>query len=125
MTRVKISLGILAAIIAVSIFSGVWVNRKCLKMINDTNRIAEFIEADDMENARSTAENLESEWNSFYKTASVILRGEKLTEAERIVFRIENMIKYEKKEIIPQISELLMLFDNIRKSEIPSLNTIF
>lgn len=125
MTRVKISAAILLILIAVSVISGIWVNKCCTEMIAETSEIAQHCMEGDIAAAQETAVMLENDWNSFNAIASVLLRNERLTEAERIVSRIGLMTGFDEKEVIPQTSELIKLLDTLRKGEIPCLNTIF
>ena len=39
MTRVCISIGILLAILGVSVFSGAWVNRRCSTLISEVDEV--------------------------------------------------------------------------------------
>ena len=119
MTRVKISAAILLVLIIISIVSGIWVNKCCNEMIVKTSQIAQQSMNGDIAAAQNAAVMLENDWNSFNNIASVLLRNEKLTEAERIVSRIRLMTEFDEKEIIPQTSELIRLLDTLRKGEIP------
>ena len=119
MTRVKISAAILLVLIIISIVSGIWVNKCCNEMIVKTSQIAQQSMNGDTAAAQNAAVMLENDWNSFNNIASVLLRNEKLTEAERIVSRIRLMTEFDEKEIIPQTSELIRLLDTLRKGEIP------
>ncbi len=119
MTRVKISAAILLVLIIISIVSGIWVNKCCNEMIVKTSQIAQQSMNGDTAAAQNAAVMLENDWNNFNNIASVLLRNEKLTEAERIVSRIRLMTEFDKKEIIPQTSELIRLLDTLRKGEIP------
>ena len=94
-------------------------------MIAETSEIAQQYMEGDIAAAQETAVMLENDWNSFNAIASVLLRNERLTEAERIVSRIGLMTEFDEKEVIPQTSELIKLLDTLRKGEIPCLNTIF
>ena len=119
MTRVKISAAILLVLIIISIVSGIWVNKCCNEMIVKTSQIAQQSMNGDTAAAQNAAVMLENDWNNFNNIASVLLRNEKLTEAERIVSRIRLMTEFDEKEIIPQTSELIRLLDTLRKGEIP------
>ena len=125
MTRVKISAAILLILIAVSVISGMWVNKCCTDMIAKTSQIAEQSINGDTKAAQNTALLLENDWERFNSVASVLLRNEKLTEAERIVSRLRLMTEFDEKEVIPQTAELTELLDTLKMSEFPCPNTIF
>lgn len=94
-------------------------------MIAETSQIAEQSINGDTKAAQNTALLLENDWERFNSVASVLLRNEKLTEAERIVSHLRLMTEFDEKEVIPQTAELTELLDTLKMSEFPCPNTIF
>ncbi|MDE7363740.1 MAG: DUF4363 family protein, partial [Ruminococcus sp.] len=89
MTRIKISLGIILMLILTSIFSGIWVNNQCKSIISLSEQTGEIFSNGDKEKAMQIIEQLETKWENFRKTASMLVQNSKLSEIDRICARIK------------------------------------
>lgn len=125
MTRVKISVGILLALIIASIVSGLWVNDRCGQLIEAADKVAELYEGGKQTEAVATAKELEQDWESFRKTASVLVRSDRLSEVDRICTRISHYTESGSDELLPELIELHHIIELLRDGETPHLTTVF
>lgn len=121
MTRFKISICILAGMIILSIFSGVWINSKCNRILE----VIETIESSDKESALESSKELEKIWKNFRKYAAVIIKNDKLSEIERIDSRIMYLIQDGSDEIGADLAELKQMVLMLRDGEKPLLTSVF
>ena len=117
MTRIKISIGIILALISISIFSGVWVNKSCDVFLSYISEIQ-----DNPENAGEYARILEKKWESFRKTACILILNEKLDDAEEICSELPFMNNSD--EITAAAEKLEHIIKNIKESEYPHILNI-
>lgn len=125
MTRIKISAAILLLMLSVSIFSGVWINWECNKLISSANELAELYVSDNAEETVRAAEELESQWESFRKKASVLMNNSKLAETDRICSRIKYLAADSGGELIMQLTELRHMLELLKSGETPKLTSVF
>ncbi len=119
MTRVKTSIGILAVLIIISISTGLWVNIKCRELINQTSRTLDYCINGDTEAAEKSAAELEENIESFKKTATVIIKADKLNEIDRLCSRITPLLKSGSEEITAELEELKELLTALKDGEKP------
>lgn len=125
MTRFKISLGIIAVLIASSIFSGIWINGRCKSLMELSDRAEQFFYEGDKEQAVEETRRLSSEWEKFRKTASVLIPNNKISEIDRLCARIVDLAENDSDELPAELTETEHLLDLLRKSITPSPTTIF
>ena len=125
MTRVKISAAILLLLIGASIFTSVWVNRRCDAMLSEINRIYEFEESGDTSAAAEKARKLNSVWERFRERASVLLKYDKLVEIDRLCSRIVHLAGSEKGEMTAELAELRDMLEMLKSGETPLWNSVF
>ena len=121
MTRVRISICMIAFMIGLSIFSGIWINKSCDSLLERAGNICIACEEGDNRSAAAEAEMLEIEWVDFRKKAAVLLKYDKLYELDRIVSRAKYVAENKPDEIMPQMAELMHMLDILRRNEIPLL----
>ncbi len=124
MTRVKISVGILSAMIIASILSGIWINKHCDRLIGLTEKISSAYIEGDLKSAQKTAEQLEHEWDSFRGKATMMIKSDKLSEIERLCERIIPLIENDSDEIGAELDELCGMLTALRKGELPLLTSV-
>ncbi|MBQ8297832.1 MAG: DUF4363 family protein [Ruminococcus sp.] len=124
MTRVKISAGILSLLIILSIFFGIRINRRCDELLQLTDDIRISIEKNDSSSALAAAEKLEQRWEAFRKTASIMVKSDKMTEISRINSRIIPMLENGSEEISADLDELSEMIRLLQNSETPLLTNI-
>ena len=125
MTRVRISAGILVLLIGISVFSGIWVNRRCDDMLGEIDKIYELEEKGDIIGAADMSKELDANWESFRETASVMLRYDKLVEIDRLCSRIEHLTENEEDEMAAELSELRHMLEMLKSGETPLWNSVF
>lgn len=125
MTRIKISIAILCILIAVSIFSGIWINKKCRLLIELSSQAEEFFSSDEKEKAVEVTKQLETEWEDFRSGACVLVRNSKLSEIDRICARVKHLAENDSEELLSELTELEHILDLLRCGEIPKLTSIF
>ncbi|MDE6833022.1 MAG: DUF4363 family protein [Ruminococcus sp.] len=124
MTRIRISICILCTMIIISIFSSVWINKKCNNMLNEITDICLLLDNDKISEAVHCAENLDNEWNVFRKKATVILKNDQLTEIDCICSGIPYLIENANDESYARLMELQHMIVTLKDGEIPSFPRI-
>ena len=122
MTRVKISAAILLLLIGASIFTSVWVNRRCDRLLAEIKLFAQPAGEEEM---ISLAERLNDEWESFRDRASVLLKYDKLVEIDRLCSRIVYLAENDKGEMAAELAELRDMLEMLKSGETPLLTSIF
>lgn len=125
MTRIKISLGIILLLILTSIFSGIWVNNQCKSIISLSEQTGETFFNGDKEKTIQIIEQLETDWEKFRKTASMLVQNSKLSEIDRLCARIKYLAQSDSEELLSELSELKNMLDLLRNGEIPKITSIF
>lgn len=124
MTRIKISIGILCLLIIMSIFSGIWIDNRCKKIIESINTVSSYAEKKDIESAKTAVAELEKIWSDFRVKASIIIKNEKLSEIDRISSRISYLLKNKSDELDSELKELKSMIELLKNSEIPILTSV-
>lgn len=124
MTRIKISIGILCVMIGISIFSAVWVNRKCVHMLEETTNIRLLLDDGKTAEAVRCAENLDNEWNDFREKAVMLLKNDELTEIDCISSGIPYLIENDNDESYARLMELEHMLVMLKDGEIPALSRV-
>lgn len=125
MTRVKISGGILLLLIIISIFSSVWINRRCNAMLVTVSEISRTVGKGRNDEASECAKRLNADWESFREGASVLLKNDKLTEIDRLYSRIVYLAENEEDEMAAELAELRDMLEMLKSSETPLLTSVF
>ncbi|WP_303788735.1 DUF4363 family protein [Ruminococcus flavefaciens] len=125
MTRVSVSGAILLLLIGVSIFSGIWVNRCCDVILSEINVIYDLEEMGDTSGAADKARQMNEDWESFRKKASVLLKYDKLVEIDRLCSRIEHLTENEEDEMAAELSELRHMLEMLKSGETPLVTSVF
>lgn len=124
MTRVKISLFIMALLVVTSFFSGVYINSGCEKLLERVNAVQELSSEGDTAEAINYAQLFSREWEQFRKTASAMVKSDKLSEIDRIGARIIPLIEEQSDEVSADLKELEALLTALKNGEMPSLRSI-
>ncbi|MBP5578619.1 MAG: DUF4363 family protein [Ruminococcus sp.] len=125
MTRVRISAGVLLLLVLASAFMSSWVNRRCDEMLFDINRLSIAAENGECEILADGTDELNRKWERFRDKASVLLKYDKLVEADRISARIVRLADNDSEELKAGLAELRELLEMLKSGETPSLTSIF
>ena len=125
MTRVSVSGAILLLLIGVSIFSGIWVKCRCDVILSEINVIYDLEEMGDTSGAADKARQMNEDWDSFRKKASVLLKYDKLVEIDRLCSRIEHLTENEEDEMTAELSELRHMLEMLKSGETPLVTSVF
>lgn len=124
MKRVIISFCILSAMIGLGIFFDIRVSSECNKLIKLVELTQESMDSGNKEEALAHIRNFKSEWDSFYKEALCIVRGDKLSEIDNCYVRIFPLIESDNDEFSAELSELKNMLIRTKESEIPTILNI-
>lgn len=124
MTRIKISAGILCVLVGISIFFAVWINNRCSHMLDEITAICQLLDDGKNSQAMKRAEELDNEWNSFRKTATVMLKNNELTEVDCISSGIPYLIENDNDESYARLMEFQHMLTMIKDGEVPSVTRI-
>lgn len=125
MTRLKISIIIIAALIGTSIYQGVMVGRECSSLMEQTAQAEEFFRSGNAEKSMDITAELQEKWEKFRSNASVFVRNNKLTELDRLVARVHHLAENESEELSSELTELYHLLELLKNSEIPKWTSVF
>jgi hypothetical protein len=125
MTRVCISIGILLLLSGLSIFSGIWVEKRCSRIIDEIDTVQELQQAGEYEAAAAKAAELERDWEDFREKSAVLLKNNKLSDADRISERIYHLSLAGDPGGAAESAEMRLMVDSLRKGELPFLTNIF
>ena len=125
MTRVSVSGAILLLLIGVSIFSGIWVNCRCDVILSEINVIYDLEEMGDTSGAADKARQMNEDWESFRKKASVLLKYDKLVEIDRLCSRIVHLAENEEDEMTAELAELRDMLEMLKSGETPLVTSVF
>ena len=124
MTRAKISVGILLLLVAVSVYSSMWVNRRCGDMLSELSHISALAESGENEKAAVLAEKLSTEWEDFRKKASVLLKYDRLVDVDRLCSRIVHLAENDSEELQSELAELRDMLEMMKSSEAPKFTSV-
>jgi hypothetical protein len=119
MTRVKVSIGILAMLLGISIFTSLWVNISCEKMLREADCIMELWDMGEQEEITGRARKLEGDWEKFRRFAAVLVNNGRLLEIDRISSRIVHLAESGDDGVAADISEMCHMLGALKKSETP------
>ena len=122
MTRIKISIGILSILVCISIFSGVWVNKKCDLLLGIIDQIQQSSQLGEIEKAEEYAALLEEKWDDFKGKARILILNNKLDDVEEICSELPCMD--DSSEITAASEKLRHMIRNIKESESPRIVNI-
>lgn len=125
MTRLKISICILAALIGVSVFSGVSINKSCTELIELTEQLHGHIDAKRTSDAEKTAGEFLKTWRKFRKYAAVMIKSDKLSEIDSTGSRIIYLIESDSDEVSAEVAELRGMLELLLDGEKPIPRSIF
>lgn len=124
MVRIKISLGIIIAIIVLSI-SGIFVldykTDRVMELLDETRS---YSDKGDNEKALEAAERLEKEWEKYHTYASIFVRNDKITNVQTSMSRLKPLIEKDNDELNAEFENAKSGLEWIIESEIPKLTNI-
>ena len=124
MVRIKISLGIVVAIIVLSV-SGIFVldykTDRVLKLLEETRS---YSDEGDNEKALESADSLEKEWEKYHTYASIFVRNDKITNVQTSMSRLKPLIEKDNDEFNAEFENAKSGLEWIIESEIPKLTNI-
>lgn len=112
-------------LIGVSIFSSLWVNRRCDAMLSQIDVICGLEENGDISGAAEKAREINDEWEHFREWASVLLKYDKLVEIDRLCSRIVHLAENEEDEMTAELAELRDMLEMLKSGETPLWNSVF
>ena len=125
MTRIKISIAILCILIAISTFSGIWINGKCKSLMELSSQAEKLFSSDEKEKAIEITKEIETEWENFRAGACVLVNNNKLSDIDRICARVKHLAENDSEELLSELTELEHILDLLRCGEIPKITSIF
>lgn len=124
MKRIRISAGILALMIALSVFFNYRVTKQCEKLINLVELTEESVNSDDNLKALQYAEEFTEKWKRFRNEGAVMVRGDKISDVESCYIKIIPLLETENDELFAQLAELKNILIRIKTSELPTIYNI-
>lgn len=99
MVRIKISLGVIIAIIVMSVSSIFILNYKTDRVLELLNETRSYSDKGDSKKALEAAESLEKEWEKYHTYASVFVRNDKITSVQTSMSRLKPLIEKDNDEL--------------------------
>lgn len=124
MVRIKISLGVIIAIIVMSVSSIFILNYKTDRVLELLNETRSYSDKGDSEKALEAADSLEKEWEKYHTYASVFARNDKITSVQTSMSRLKPLIEKDNDELNAEFENAKSGLEWIIESEIPKLTNI-
>lgn len=93
-------------------------------MLDEITAICQLLDDGKNSQAMKRAEELDNEWNSFRKTATVMLKNNELTEVDCISSGIPYLIENDNDESYARLMEFQHMLTMIKDGEVPSVTRI-
>ena len=124
MVRIKISLGVIIAIIVMSVSSIFILNYKTDRVLELLNETRSYSDKGDSKKALEAAESLEKEWEKYHTYVSVFVRNDKITSVQTSMSRLKPLIEKDNDELNAEFENAKSGLEWIIESEIPKLTNI-
>lgn len=125
MTRFRISLCVLAVLIAFSILNTCLVNKKCRKYISMLTEIKALCNDDNENAAKNTVDDLKKLWDKESHTLNLLINNDDVIEISTGISKIESLVDDCSDERDSEIDSVICIIEELRYSETPSIYTIF
>lgn len=124
MVRIKISIGIIAAIIILGV-AGIFVlDHKTDRVIDMLEETKKYSDAGDTQMAIEAVGKLEQEWERYHTFASIFVRNDKITSVQTSMSRLRPLIEKDNDELNAEYENVKSGLEWIIESEIPKLSNI-
>lgn len=124
MIRVKISIGIIAAIIILGVFGFFTLKRETNQVIESIDKIRELSEAGKIEEALDSADIMLKEWEKYHTYASIFVNNDKITVVQNSISRLRALIEDRNDELGAEFDTAKSGLKWIVESEIPRFTNI-
>ncbi len=125
MIRIKISFGILIAIIVLGITSFFMLKKETNEIIDMIDYTKSLSMSGKTQEALEAMDNLLEEWEEFHNHASVFVNNDKIGTAQDSISRLRSLIESENDELNAEFDTAKSALKWIVESEIPRLTNIF
>lgn len=125
MGRVKICLGIIIAIIIVSISAIFYLDMKTDEIIKLIDETKNYSDIKDTEEALKAVDKLEKQWEKYHVYASILVRNDKISSVQTSISRLRPLIEKENDELNAEFANAKSNLKWIVESEIPRFTNIF
>ena len=116
---------ILASVIATSIYSYIDVEKKCNSALNETKKIEENLNQENIEFLKNIAKNLKTNWNSSSNILQLFLKRENLKLLEKEILNLNNNLEeFNMNKLKKNIKQLYFYYDEIKKQSNISISNI-
>lgn len=124
MGRIKICLGIIIAIIILSVI-GVWtLDCKTDKIIDLLDETKKYSDSGNTQKALEAVDRLENEWEKYHTFASILVRNDKISSVQTSMSRLRPLIEKENDELNAEFANARSGLEWIVESEIPLITNI-
>lgn len=124
MVRIKISLGIIAAIIIIGVSGFFVLKHESNEVISNIEKTRALAETEKIDEALESADVLVNDWNKFHKYASIFVNNDKISAAQNSISRIKSLIETGSDEINAELDTASSAIKWIVESEIPRWTNI-
>lgn len=125
MGRIKICVGVIIAIVLISIFGFFALDCKTDKVIALLDETKKYSDAGETQKAIEAVGKLENEWESYHCFASILVRNDKISAVQTSMSRLRPLIEKENDELNAEFANAKSNLEWIVESEIPRLTNIF
>ena len=125
MTRVRIALGILAALILLSVGSVLTVKKSCGHVQSTLEQLRHAEANGDSEEAHRLCEAAQQRWENSQGILKLCVSYEKIAEAEQIIRRLKPLLEEDCDEFTAELAQAQAVLHSISDSETPYFTNIF
>lgn len=124
MIRVKISLGIVLAIIIMGVTGFFVLKHETYEVISLLDETKSYSDSGEKNTALESADRLLADWDKFHTYASIFVNNEKISTVQDSISRIKALIESEDDELNAEYDNAKSALEWIVESEIPRFTNI-
>jgi hypothetical protein len=125
MTRVRIALGILAALILLSAGAVFTVKINCGHVMSTLEQLRHAEEKGDTAEALTLCETAQKRWKEAQGILKLCVSYERLAEAENIICRLKPLLEEDCDEFTAELAQAQTVLKNITDGETPYFTNVF
>lgn len=124
MVRLKIGIGIIAAIIVVCIWGFIVLKHETNQLVESIDKTRSLANSGKTEEALESVDNLLKDWEEYHVYASVLVNNDKISAVQSSVSRLKPLIENQNDELNAEFETAESALKWIVESEIPRLTNI-
>ncbi len=119
MNRCRISVGVLAALVALCMLSLFVTHRQCNEMQDGIRAVEAALEQEDTAAALEAYDSLSAQWEQFHNLTELFISGDKLAPIYERLAGLRPMIAMQHPDAPSQLAAMQLLVEELLEEELP------